>query len=87
MAYKKRKNEEYQTLIYCDLDKFYNKSRVREDVRKRNMKIMSSKGKNAIKKYQGTYRVKQRNPNKFKSSSFRTVELCNGVKAVVGVLK
>jgi len=69
------------------LDKFYNKSRVKEDIKKRNLKIMSSKGKNAIKKYQGKYRVRQKNSNKFKKSTFRTVDICKGIKAVVGVLK
>lgn len=34
-----------------------------------------------------SYRIRQRDPSRFKSGSFKTVELTKGVKAVVGRLR
>ena len=85
---KLKSNEEYQTLIFNDLERFYNKARVKEWVKKKDgFILMTSKGKHAVAKYKGNYHVRQKNPNKFKRNSLRCIKVCNGVKAVVGVLK
>ena len=87
MVSKKKRNEVYQTLIF-DSDRYYNKTKVKNWISKKpEFVIMSSKGKNAIKKYQGAYRVRQKEPNKFKRSTFRTIKINENIKALVGVLK
>lgn len=78
----------FQTLIFQDLDRFKCKEEVKRWIRKKDkFLIMTSKGKNAISKYRNSYRVRQRNPNKFKTNSLRTITIAKGIKAVVGVLR
>lgn len=76
-----------QTLIF-DRDIFPTKSSVKNWIAKKNKYIiMTSKGANAVAKYKGAYRARQKNPNKFKRKTFRTVNVRKGVKAVEGILK
>jgi hypothetical protein len=42
---------------------------------------------NKVDETENTFRLRQREPNEFQEGSFRTIELTDGVQAVIGVLK
>lgn len=71
---------EIQTIILSK-ERFKNKMSARKWVRENELKY----GK--IDTKENTYRFRQQNPNAFTKNSFRTIELTNGVKAVIGCPK
>ena len=81
----KKKKYKEQTLIF-ETKYFRNKRKVKNWIKKNGFKILKYK-KHPIQKYDKTYRVRQREPSRFKKETFRTIKLRKGVKMVVGLLK
>jgi hypothetical protein len=78
-----------QTLIF-DKEKFRTESEVRRWVKEHGFRVLQSKEeitKPGIDETRNTWRVRQRPPTDFVPGSFKTIQLTEGVKAVIGRLK
>jgi len=72
-----------QTLIF-NKEVFKEEEDVREWIKEHDFKISDNPG---IDETEGTWRVRQRDPEDFEENSFRTIEITDGVQAVIGKLK
>ncbi|KPK67240.1 hypothetical protein AMJ82_11005 [candidate division TA06 bacterium SM23_40] len=74
---------EIQTLIF-DKDKFPTEASVRAWIKDHDFKLSPNPG---IDETDSGWRVRQRDPGDFQEGSFRTIDITDGVKAVIGRLK
>jgi len=84
-----KKRTTIQTLIF-DKAKFPTRDSVRKWIKAHGFHIMRQKEKvtkPGIDETAGSFRVRQRAPSDFVRGSFRTINITDGVKAVIGRLK